>query len=124
MKRAGLTRREFLTSGGLVAASFAPVGISGSPPALAQRGVESGVARDFSIFPRPQQMDFSEGHFILDATTTILIPANAAESDRHLARLLIEELSDRYDMQLEAHQIDELPESGRFILMGQLRIPW
>ena len=69
-------------------------------------------------------MDFSEGHFILDAKTTILIPANAAESDGHLARFLMEELSDRYDMQLEAHQIDELPESGRFILMGQLRIPW
>src|SRR5436309_15505808 len=95
MKPAGLTRREFLTCGGLVAASFAPLGISGSPPALAQSGAESGVPRDFSIFPSPQESDFSERHFILDVENTILIPANAAEIDRHLARLLIAQRSDR-----------------------------
>ena len=125
MRREGLTRREFLegTSASLVAASFVPLAISASPQALPERGWGAGLDGGFHIFPRPQEMELSEAHFTVDAKTALLLPSSAAESDRHLARFLIEELSDRYDLQLGTQQAGKLPESGRFILMGSIQNP-
>jgi len=40
-----------------------------------------------------------------------------------LARFLVEELSDQYDLQLGTQRTDVLPESGRFILVGSIQNP-
>jgi glycosyl hydrolase family 20 len=125
MRREGLTRREFLegTSASLVAASFVPLAISGTPAALAKRSWGAGLSEGFPIFPKPQEMELSQGHFTLEAKTALLLPSSPAESDRHLARFLIEELSDRYDLQLATQQGEKLLASGRFILMGSIQNP-
>jgi len=127
MKRRALTRREFLerTSAGLAAASIGPLGISagGNPHALAGGDVGVGRARGSKVFPQPQEMSLSEGYFILDAKAAILLPTNPAATDLQLARFLVEELSDRYDLQLGTQPIGALPGSGRSIVMGSIENP-
>jgi hypothetical protein len=68
-------------------------------------------------------LHLSEGYFILDSRTTALLPNNPTATDVLLARFLVEELSDRYDLQLGTQRTDVLPESGRFILMGSIENP-
>lgn len=127
MKRENLTRREFLerTSASLAVASFMPreVTARANPQALAGTGYGVGEPRCSAIFPKPQEMALSEKHFILDAKTVIVLPHNAAERDRHLARFLVAELSDLYDLQLRTQDLAKLPERGRFILMGSIQNP-
>jgi hypothetical protein len=127
MKRTTLTRREFLerTSTSLAVASFAPLGVSaeGNPHALAASDFGIGQARVSNVFPPPQETNLAEGHFILDAKAAILLPRNPTATDLHLARFLVEELSDRYDLQLRTQRTGVLPERGRLILVGSIQNP-
>jgi len=127
MEQTSMTRREFLerTSASLAVASIVPRGVSagGNPHAFA--GSDSGAARPrgSNVFPQPKEMNISEEYFILDAKAPILLPSSPTASDLHLARFLVEELSDRYDLQLGTRKTNAVPESGRFILAGSIQNP-
>jgi len=127
MKPTSLTRREFLerTSSSLAAASFMPPGVSEerNPYASVGNHVGAGRPRGLTIFPEPQEMHLSEGYFILDSKAAALLPNNPTATDVLLARFLVEELSDQYDLQLGTQRTDVLPESGRFILVGSIQNP-
>lgn len=68
-------------------------------------------------------MSLSEGYFILDAKAAVLLPNNPTATDLQLARFLVEELSDRYDLQLGTQPIGALPGSGRSIVVGSIENP-
>ena len=68
-------------------------------------------------------MNFSEAHFLLDEQAVIILPTPASGSDLRLSRCLIQELSDRYDVQLKRQYASRLPDSGRVILMGSVNNP-
>lgn len=75
------------------------------------------------IFPSPQKIQLTNEEFILDETISIIVPHGMNENDLFLARFLVRELSDRYGIALRIKQMDMLPESGRFILMGKFDSP-
>lgn len=81
------------------------------------------LADPVGIFPKPHEMAESTGRFLLNEESTIVLPGAASESDRRLARHLVEELSDRYDAQLRVRHENSLPQDNRFILMGSINNP-
>lgn len=75
------------------------------------------------IFPIPQKIELSTGFFIPDEQMSILIPKNSTENDIFLARFLIRELSDRYGIAVKMQEMQNLPVSGRYVLMGRYDNP-
>ncbi len=75
------------------------------------------------IFPIPQKIELSTGFFIPDEQMSILIPKNSTENDIFLARFLIRELSDRYGIAVKMQEMQNLPVSGCYVLMGRYDNP-
>lgn len=126
MKRTILTRREFLerTSTSLAVASLAPLGVPAEGTARASASdVAVAPARVSRVFPQPQEMSLAEGYFPLDPKAAILLPENPTANDRHLNRFLVEELSDRHNLQLGTQSSISVPGSGRSILVGSIENP-
>jgi len=123
-----LDRRSFLsqTTGSLLATSMFP-GASAFAGGIPEARLESGhlilTPEPTGIFPRPHEMTESPGYFHLNEETPIVVPSAASENDLRLARLLIDELSDRYDMEPRVRHENTLPEGNRFILMGSISNP-
>jgi hypothetical protein len=72
------------------------------------------------IFPIPQQMTMNIETFAVDETVSILVPENTSEQDMSLARDLVRELSDKYGIALRIRSVSEIPDTGRFFIMGNL----
>jgi hypothetical protein len=75
------------------------------------------------IFPHPREMRGSAAVFPLDDQVTIVIPTSVVVNDLNLARLLTEDLSDRFDLQLRTERVDHVPAGRRVILMGSVENP-
>ena len=128
-----LDRRSFLsrTTGSLLATSIFPgatrAGINpnagGVPGAQSELEASVLMPEPVGIFPRPHKMTESGGPFVLNEETTIILPVGASENDLHLARFLVEELSDRYGIQPRVRHESTLPEGKEFILMGSIDNP-
>jgi len=125
-------RRAFLsrTTGSLLATSMLPgVGLAGtgafdgSASAQSASGHTILTPEHTGIFPRPHEMKEAPGFFPLNEESSIILPRGASENDVRLARFLIEELSDHYDVQPRVLYENELPQNGRFILMGSISNP-
>lgn len=125
-------RRAFLsrTTGSLLATSMLPsVGLAGTGAFDGSAAAQSASSYSIltpartGIFPRPHEMKETPGFFPLNEETSIILPRGASENDVRLARFLVEELSDHYDVQPMVRHENELPESGRFILMGSISNP-
>jgi Glycosyl hydrolase family 20, domain 2/Glycosyl hydrolase family 20, catalytic domain len=80
-----------------------------------------GIARDKPlIFPVPQQLKLTGDIFRIDETVSILVPENASAQDLSLARGLVRELSDKYGVALKIKAVSDIPENGKYIIMGTL----
>jgi hypothetical protein len=75
------------------------------------------------LFPKPQKLQVRDEYFRIDQQSTILLPMSASASDLHLSRCLVNELSDCYDVQPRTRRVNQLPETGLFILMGSIDNP-
>jgi Glycosyl hydrolase family 20, domain 2/Glycosyl hydrolase family 20, catalytic domain len=128
-----LDRRSFLsrTTGSLLATSMFPGASLASGDAYGGGMLEMQgesvhpilTAEPMGIFPRPHEMTESDRHFPLNEKTTIILPGAASESDLRLARILVEQLSDRYGVQPRVQHETALTESKRYILMGSISNP-
>lgn len=72
------------------------------------------------IFPIPQQLTATGESFEADETVTILLPLNASEKDKALARMLIKEFSNKYGIALLIKQVASIPSKGKFVVMGTM----
>jgi hypothetical protein len=68
-------------------------------------------------------MELRGAPFALNKECTVVVPLAASASDRALARFLMEELSDCYDLQLKTEYSEKLPTAGKFIVAGSIRNP-
>jgi Glycosyl hydrolase family 20, domain 2/Glycosyl hydrolase family 20, catalytic domain len=75
------------------------------------------------IFPEPPEMEQSPQFFGLERAS-IFLPDGASSSDAFLAKFLTEELSDRYDLQLQTARRSGLAGvAGPVIVMGSAQSP-
>ena len=75
------------------------------------------------IFPIPQQLVVTHDAFVLDETTSIVIPQNASEKDVSLARFLVRELSDKYGVALKIETRTTIPMDKKVVVMGSVQNP-
>ncbi|HLY63361.1 MAG TPA: beta-N-acetylhexosaminidase [Terriglobia bacterium] len=104
---------------------WTPKGLTEAP--LAGSGDDTAAEGSFAppplIFPEPREMEKTGQIFGLEGAV-IFLPDGASSSDSFLARFLTEELSDRYDVQLETQRGNGLTRvAGPVILMGSVRDP-
>ena len=113
-----MDRREALKRAGVALASMArvPAFLSSVP----RSGTAAGASDSPLLFPKPQEMKIGDGHFVLDNHTALLLPAGPSSGDLDLSRYLVEELSDWYGLTLRTQQVEQVPTTGRLILMGSV----
>ncbi len=75
------------------------------------------------IFPLPQEIEIFKGNFEINENTLILIPQKSSENDKLLARFLVRELSDKYNLAVNIQSVSDLPSDKNFILMGTINNP-
>jgi hypothetical protein len=81
------------------------------------------IAKDPLIFPIPQQLEVTDGFFIMDETVSIILPRNANEKDISLARFLIRDLSDKYGISLKTEKCTDIPKNKKVVIMGTFENP-
>ena len=125
-----LTRREFLNTAAGAAVGAAVVGHQRAraghaaflDAAVPENPVMPADSFESLIFPRPREVSRSDGDFLLDNQVRIVVPLVASQQELYLARLLANELGDRFDLHLKTMRADGLI-AGRVILMGSIRNP-
>ncbi len=75
------------------------------------------------IFPRPQEISGSGSNFLIDDQVRIVLPSEGSEQDSVLARLLVNEVSDRFGLHLKIDRLMNLGAARRIILMGSINNP-
>jgi len=75
------------------------------------------------IFPIPQQIKTTTDKFLLDENTLVIVPQNANRNDLFLARFLVSELSDKYNIALKIEARPDIPENRKAIIMGRFDNP-
>ncbi|MEO5650769.1 MAG: beta-N-acetylhexosaminidase [Ginsengibacter sp.] len=75
------------------------------------------------IFPIPQQMQFTQGNFVLDESVLVILPQKANEKDVSLAHFLINELSDKYGLALKMERRPDIPKDRKVVVMGTIDNP-
>ncbi len=70
------------------------------------------------IFPIPLQTTITNDGFVLDESVSIIVPSNATEKDIALARFLVRDLSDKYNIGLRMETVSEIPKGRKIIVMG------
>ena len=75
------------------------------------------------IFPAPRESSPAAGDFVLDRASVIAIPASPSQQDLFLARMLAEELGDRFDLHLKIERLDHLAPARKLIVMGTFANP-
>ncbi len=64
------------------------------------------------IFPLPQAMEITDGRFVVDDQTQLLVPQSASAGDLKLARFLVREMSDKYGIALKIRHAAAIPNTG------------
>ena len=75
------------------------------------------------IFPEPQEIKLSSGSFKLDDKTKILLPQNVSESDKNLAKFLVNDLVDKYYLPLQTLCASEINPDNNTIIIGTINNP-
>ena len=75
------------------------------------------------IFPIPSEVQINEGIFRIDKTTVIMVPENAGKPDDFLARLLFNELVDKYGQPINIVRKSAFSDKDKFILIGDITNP-
>ena len=70
------------------------------------------------IYPKPSTMTVGVGDFLVDEDTVVLLPEEATEGDVFLARFLVAELADRFQVAARTVASAEPPEGKRFFVVG------
>ena len=96
-------RSTVLCLGAVIAAAglAAPASAAASPP----------------VFPAPRESSAVAGDFVLDQTSVIAVPAVPSQQDLFLARMLVEELGDRFDLHLKIERLEHLDPARKLIVM-------
>jgi hypothetical protein len=81
-------------------------------------GNSSAWDKDLAIFPRPQEITASASHFLVDEKVVIVLPEGSSAEDEELARLLRDEVSDRFGRQLRIERSAHVGGQERAIVMG------
>ena len=126
-----LTRRQFIHTAAGVAASGALVGrdefLRGEN--FKTYGETNGTGEEGSpsvqslIFPTPQEISSSGSDFSLDNQVSVVVPSDPSQQDLFLARLLLNELSDKAGLHLRIERTSNLSLNGRKILIGSIKNP-
>lgn len=124
-----LTRREFIQvvtgaaiSGSIVGPTLLLHGEPVTPQVGAANASDVSVLRSL-IFPEPQDIASSGSDFILDDQVCVAVPSKASEQDLLLARMLVNELGDRFGLHLKIERVTALTSNRRMIVMGSLENP-
>jgi hypothetical protein len=88
-----------------------------------RRAGEASGSLQSLIFPVPQEIGSSGSDFTLNDEVRIVVPTDAGEEDLCLARLLANELGDRFGVHLRIQRVTNVPAGGRIILMGSVGNP-
>jgi hypothetical protein len=75
------------------------------------------------IFPVPKEVTIDQGNFIVDRSTSIILPEKPGETDIFLATLLSSEFTDRYGQPVNIEREEMLPSDAKIILVGDLGNP-
>jgi len=75
------------------------------------------------IFPQPREQRLLEGSFALTERTAIAVPVKASPADLALARMLREDLIDRWGIAVSIRRLTALPPHTSLILAGALTNP-
>ncbi len=95
-------------------------------PAAGQSSVpcdEACQTLESAIFPRPQEITASDSDFVLNSQVRVFVPLAASEQDLLLARMLVNELSDRFGLFLKIERVNNLSAGKRAIVMGSIENP-
>src|ERR1017187_5334256 len=75
------------------------------------------------IFPIPLKVQLGNGNFVIDKSTTVIVPQKENQADKLVASLLKNEIVDRYNTPLKISSESTLTKNGKFILIGTLENP-
>lgn len=75
------------------------------------------------IFPVPSDLRIDKGNFIIDDNVFIMVPGKASQSDDFLARLLLSEFVDKYELYRKIESRSSFTDDDKFILIGDLANP-
>src|SRR5690349_1631095 len=75
------------------------------------------------IFPAPREITNSGKAFVLDERVTIAVPDHPSSEDLFLARMLADELSDRFGLHLKTEHVGNVDGGRRTIVMGAVTNP-
>ncbi len=75
------------------------------------------------IFPVPIDIQVSEGKFIIDSNTFIVIPQKPSGQDRFLAGLMSNEFADKFELPVLIRSKPSLAFKEKFILIGDIANP-
>ncbi len=75
------------------------------------------------IFPIPSEVQITGGVLSIDKTTFIIVPEKASKSDDFLAKLLFNELVDKYELPVSIISKSAFSDKDRFILIGDITNP-
>jgi hypothetical protein len=90
---------------------------------MAGWAVPASAAGTGSIFPAPREARASAGDFVLDASSVIAVPATPSKEDSFLARMLADELGDRFGVHLKIERLAHLAPNRKLIVMGAFNSP-
>jgi hypothetical protein len=76
-----------------------------------------------AVFPVPRQITYSGKAFVLDEQVMIAVPDQPSSEDLFLARMLTDELGDRFGLHLKTERVSNLDGGRRTIVMGAVRNP-
>ncbi len=130
-----LTRREFFHTAAAAAVSGTLIGHSAllhgelAPDSLKGDANNNTFSQKAEsplqdlVFPRPQDISPSDSDFLVDSSVRVIVPSDASEQDLLLARMLVNELSDRYGVHLKIERSATLNTREHVILMGSIANP-
>jgi len=72
------------------------------------------------IFPIPSEALINEGVFTIDKTVYIMIPEKVSSNDEFLAKLLSNDLADKYELPISIFRKSAISEKDKFILIGDI----
>jgi hypothetical protein len=75
------------------------------------------------IFPIPSDVKINEGKFIIDKSVFIMIPEKESKSDVFLAKLLFNEIADKYEYSMVVSKKSSFSGKDKFILIGDIANP-
>lgn len=70
------------------------------------------------VFPAQRESSPTSGDFVLDQTSVIAIPASPGPQDLFLARMLADELGDRFDLHLKIERLEHLAPARKPLLQA------